>query len=47
VRPRFIKRAQELGFTLKEIAEPLALRHEPDTDTFVGDYRNHGLGYPP
>ena len=30
-RVRFIKRAQELGFTLKEIKELLALRIEPDT----------------
>ena len=30
-RIRFIKRAQELGFTLKEIAELLSLRVEPDT----------------
>ena len=26
---RFIKRAQELGFTLREIAELIALRHTP------------------
>ena len=30
-RIQFIKRAQELGFTLKEIAELLALRVDPDT----------------
>lgn len=30
-RIRFIKRAQELGFTLKEIKELLELRHDPDT----------------
>lgn len=28
-RLRFIRRAKELGFTLKEIAELLALRHDP------------------
>ena len=28
-RVRFIRRARELGFTLKEIAELLALRHDP------------------
>jgi MerR family transcriptional regulator, copper efflux regulator len=32
-RLRFIKRAKGLGFTLKEIAELLALRHDPDGDT--------------
>ena len=31
-RIRFIKRAQELGFTLKEIVELLSLRIDPDTD---------------
>ena len=31
-RIRFIKRAQELGFTLKEIQELLSLRVDPDTD---------------
>jgi MerR family mercuric resistance operon transcriptional regulator len=30
-RIQFIKRAQELGFTLKEISELLALRVDPDT----------------
>lgn len=30
-RIRFIKRAQELGFTLSEIGELLALRVDPDT----------------
>jgi MerR family transcriptional regulator, copper efflux regulator len=30
-RLRFIRRAKELGFTLKEIAELLALRRDPDT----------------
>ncbi|WP_428937761.1 MerR family transcriptional regulator [Fontivita pretiosa] len=30
-RVRFIKRAQELGFTLKEIKQLLALRLDPDT----------------
>lgn len=32
-RLRFIRRAKELGFTLKEIRELLALRHDPDADT--------------
>ena len=31
-RIRFIKRAQELGFTLEEIKELLSLRIDPDTD---------------
>lgn len=31
-RIRFVKRAQELGFTLEEIKELLALRVDPDTD---------------
>ncbi len=30
-RIRFIKRAQELGFSLKEISELLSLRVDPDT----------------
>jgi MerR family mercuric resistance operon transcriptional regulator len=30
-RVQFIKRAQELGFSLREIAELLALRATPDT----------------
>jgi MerR family mercuric resistance operon transcriptional regulator len=30
-RLRFIRRAKELGFTLKEIADLLALRLDPDT----------------
>ena len=36
-RVRFIKRAQELGFTLKEIEELLSLRATPDTR--CGDVR--------
>ena len=31
-RIRFIKRAQELGFTLEEIKELLSLRVDPETD---------------
>ena len=38
-RVRFIKRAQELGFTLEEISELLALTENPDTD--CADIRNH------
>src|SRR5207244_7019414 len=30
-RLRFVRRAKELGFTLKEVAELLALRADPDT----------------
>ena len=36
-RIRFVKRAQELGFTLKEISELLSLRINPDSDR--GDVR--------
>lgn len=36
-RVRFIKRAQELGFSLREIKELLALRFDPDTS--CGDVR--------
>jgi Hg(II)-responsive transcriptional regulator len=32
VRIRFIKRSQELGFTLKEILELLSLRIDPDSN---------------
>ncbi len=32
-RIQFIKRAQELGFTLKEISELLFLRFDPDTNS--------------
>lgn len=39
VRIRFIKRAQTLGFTLKEILELLSLRLEPDSDR--ADIRRH------
>ena len=38
-RVRFIKRAQELGFTLREIKELLALRLEPGTG--CADVRRH------
>ena len=31
IRLRFIKRAKELGFSLKEIAELITLRFDPDT----------------
>jgi len=37
-RIRFIKRAQELGFSLKEISELLSLR--VDKDTTCGDFKN-------
>ena len=33
-RIRFIKRAKELGFSLKEILELLTLRVEPDTSSY-------------
>lgn len=36
-RVRFIKRAQEIGFSLREIKELLALSSEPDTN--CGDVR--------
>src|SRR5262245_14308151 len=32
-RLRFIRRAKELGFSLKEIGELLTLRIDPDTDS--------------
>jgi len=38
-RIRFIKRAQELGFSLKEIQELLTLRVDPNTT--CGDVRKH------
>lgn len=38
-RIRFVKRAQELGFTLAEIGELLDLRVDPETD--CGDVRAH------
>lgn len=38
-RVRFIKRAQELGFTLDEIGELLDLRHDPRHNR--DDVRNH------
>ena len=37
-RIRFIKRAQELGFSLKEISELLSLR--VDKNTTCGDFKN-------
>lgn len=38
LRIRFIKRAQELGFSLKEISELLSLR--VDKNTTCGDFKN-------
>jgi MerR family mercuric resistance operon transcriptional regulator len=38
-RVRFIKRAQELGFSLKEIKELLSLRAAPETE--CGEIRAH------
>jgi len=38
-RVRFIKRAQELGFSLKEIKEPLSLRAAPEAE--CGEIRAH------
>ena len=38
-RIRFIKRAQELGFTLSEIKELLSLRVDPETDRGEGKQR--------
>jgi MerR family copper efflux transcriptional regulator len=35
IRIQFIKRAQELGFSLKEIHELLSLRLDPDTPAIV------------
>ena len=40
-RVQFIKRAQQLGFSLKEIAELLALRATPETPCV--DIRTHAL----
>ena len=40
-RVQFIKRAQELGFSLKEIKELLSLRAEPNTSCV--DIRNRAL----
>ncbi|HSX81863.1 MAG TPA: MerR family DNA-binding protein, partial [Candidatus Saccharimonadia bacterium] len=40
-RVQFIKRAQQLGFSLKEITELLALRATPDTP--CADIRTRGL----
>lgn len=41
VRIRFIKRAQELGFTLSEVEELLSLRADPEADR--GDVRDRTL----
>jgi Hg(II)-responsive transcriptional regulator len=41
-RVRFIKRAQEVGFTLKEISELLSLRVAPDTT--CADFKERTLG---
>ena len=40
-RVQFIKRAQQLGFSLKEISELLALRATPETP--CADIRTHAL----
>ena len=40
-RVQFIKRAQQLGFSLKDIAELLALRATPDTP--CADIRTHAV----
>jgi MerR family mercuric resistance operon transcriptional regulator len=40
-RVQFIKRAQQLGFSLKEIAKLLALRATPETP--CADIRTHAL----